>query len=74
MGISSLNVYGLISAQEKRITTLDSSNASKYASWQDTQDVMVKAKGWGHCRGQTYKSLFPGQFTAKFLSTVENVE
>jgi hypothetical protein len=58
MGISGLNVYGGISAQEKRITTLD---GLKCPSQQDTQCAIVKAKGWGHCRGQTYKSLFQRQ-------------
>jgi hypothetical protein len=58
MGIPSLNVYGRISAQEKRMTTLDS---SKCASRQDTQCAVVKTKGWSHCRGQTYKSLFQRQ-------------
>jgi hypothetical protein len=43
MGIPSLNVYGRISAQEKRITTL---NSSKCASRQDTQCAVVKAKEW----------------------------
>jgi hypothetical protein len=55
MGIPSLNVYGRISTQEKHITTLDS---SKCASRQGTQCPIVKIKGWGHYRGQTYKSLF----------------
>jgi hypothetical protein len=54
MGIPSLNVYGRISAQDKHITTLDSSNC---ASRQNTQCAIVKTEGWGHCRGQTYKSL-----------------
>jgi hypothetical protein len=58
MGIPSLNVYGRISAQDKHITTLDS---SKCASRQDTQCAIVKTEGWGHCRGQTYKSLFQRQ-------------
>jgi hypothetical protein len=58
MGIPSLNVYGRISAQDKHITTLDSSNC---ASRQDTQCAIVKTEGWGHCRGQTYKSLFQRQ-------------
>jgi hypothetical protein len=58
MGIPSLNVYGRISAQEKHITTLDSSTC---ASRQDTQCAIVKTKGWGHCRGQTYRSLFQRQ-------------
>jgi hypothetical protein len=58
MGIPSLNVYGRISAQDKHITTLDS---SKCASRQDTQCLIVKTKRWGHCRGQTYKSLFQRQ-------------
>jgi hypothetical protein len=57
-GIPSLNVYGLISAQEKRMTTLD---ILKCASRRDTQCAVVKTEGWGHCRGQTYKSLFQGQ-------------
>jgi hypothetical protein len=39
IGISSLNVYRRISAQEKRIMTLDS---SKCASRQDTQCAIVK--------------------------------
>jgi hypothetical protein len=51
--------------------TLDS---SKCASRQDTQCAVVKTKGWGHCRGQTYKVCFKGKFTAKFPSTAENVE
>jgi hypothetical protein len=58
MGIPSLNVYGHISAQDRLITTLNSSN---YASRQDTQCAIVKNEGWGHCRGQTYKSLFQRQ-------------
>jgi hypothetical protein len=58
MGIPSLNVYGRISAQEQRMTTLDS---SKCASRQDTQCAVVKTEGWGHCRGQTYISLFQRQ-------------
>jgi hypothetical protein len=59
MGISSLIVYGRISAQEKRITTLDS---SKCASRQDTQQcAVVKTKISGYCKGQTYKSLFQRQ-------------
>jgi hypothetical protein len=58
MGISSLNVYGLIWAQEKRITTHDS---SKCASRQDTQCALIKTKGWGHCRGPAYKTMFQRQ-------------
>jgi hypothetical protein len=58
MGIPSLNVYGRISAQKKRMTTLDS---SKCASRQDTQCTVVKTERWGNCRGQTYKSLFQRQ-------------
>jgi hypothetical protein len=58
MGIPSLNVYGRISAQDKHMTTLDS---SKCASRQDTQYAIVKIERWGHCRGQTYKSLFQRQ-------------
>jgi hypothetical protein len=58
MGISSLNVYGHISAQDKRITTLHS---SKCASRKDTQCAVVKTMGWGHCRAQTYISLFQRQ-------------
>jgi hypothetical protein len=58
MGVPSLNVYVRISAQEKHITTLDS---SKCASRQDTQCAIVKIKGWGHYRGQTYKSFFQRQ-------------
>jgi hypothetical protein len=58
MGIPSLNVSGHISAQEKRITTLDN---SKCASRQDTQCAVLKTERWGHCRGQTYKSLFQRQ-------------
>jgi hypothetical protein len=73
MGIPSLNVYGRISAQEKRMTMLYS---SKCAYRQDTQGqcAVVKTEGWGHCVGQTYKVCFKGKFTAKFLSTAENVE
>jgi hypothetical protein len=70
MMISSLNVYGRISVQEKRITTLDS---SKCASWQDTQCAIIKTKGWGHCVGQITKVCFKGKFIAKFL-TAENAE
>jgi hypothetical protein len=55
MGIPSLNIYGRISAQEKHITTLDS---SKCASRQHTQCEIMKTKRWGYCRGQTFKSLF----------------
>jgi hypothetical protein len=58
MGIPSLNVYERISAQDKHITTPDSSNC---ASRQDTQCAIVKHEGWGHCRGQTYKSFFQSQ-------------
>jgi hypothetical protein len=58
MGIPSSNVYGRKSAQDEHITSLDS---SKCASRQDTQCAIVKTKGWGHCRGQTYKSLFQRQ-------------
>ena len=59
MGIPSLNVYGRISAQEKRMMTLI--HSSKCASRQNTKHAIVKTKGWGHCRGQTYKSLFQRQ-------------
>jgi hypothetical protein len=59
-GSPSLKVYRRISAQEKRIMTLDSSIC---ASRQDTQCAIVKTKGWGHCRGQTYKSLFQSQIS-----------
>jgi hypothetical protein len=58
MGIPSLNVYRRISAKDKHITMLDS---SKCASRQNTQCAIVKTEGWGHCRGQTYKSLFQRQ-------------
>jgi hypothetical protein len=57
-GDSQLKRLRRISAQEKHITTLDS---SKCASRQDTQYAIVKYKGWGDCRGQTYKSLFQSQ-------------
>jgi hypothetical protein len=58
MGIPSLNVYGRIAAPDKHITTLDGSNC---ASRQNTQCAIVKTEGWGHYRGQTYKSLFQTQ-------------
>jgi hypothetical protein len=58
MGIPSLNVHGRISAQEKHITTLDS---SKCSSRQDTQRAVVTTMGWDHYRGQTDKSLFQRQ-------------
>jgi hypothetical protein len=71
LGISSVIVYGRISAQEKRITTLDS---SKCASRQHTQCTIVKTKRWGHAGVKLTKVCFKGKFTAKFLSTTENVE
>ena len=49
MGISSLNVYGRISAQKKRIIML---YGSKCASWQGTHCAIIKIRGWGHFRGQ----------------------
>jgi hypothetical protein len=58
MRIPRLIVYGRISAQDKHITTLDS---SKCASRQDTQCTTVKTEGWGNFRGQTHKSLFQRQ-------------
>jgi hypothetical protein len=70
MGISSLNVYGRTTAQEKRITTLHS---SKCASRKDTQCAIVNTKGWGPCRVKLAKVFFAGKFTSKFQSTAENV-
>jgi hypothetical protein len=72
LGISSLNVYGRISAQEKHITTL---NSSKCASRQNTHCAIVKTKEWGSLQGvKLTKACFKGEFTAKFQSTAENVE
>jgi hypothetical protein len=68
MEIPSVNVYGRISAKQKCITTLYS---SKFASRRDTQCAIVKTKGWGHCRSQTYNSLFRRQIYAKSQSTAE---
>jgi hypothetical protein len=67
MGISSLNVYIRISAQEKRMTTLDS---SKCASRQDTQYAIVKTKGGVIAGVKLTKVCFKG----KFQGTAENVE
>ena len=60
MGISSINVYGHISAKKIHIMTLD---GLKCASRQDSQCAIRKIRGWGHFRGQIYKS-FTGKFTA----------
>jgi hypothetical protein len=62
MGTPSFNVYGRILAQEKHITTLDS---SKCASRQDTLCAIVKIKKWGHCKGQNSKSLFQRQIASQ---------
>jgi hypothetical protein len=71
MGISSLNIDRRISALKKRITTVDS---SKCASRQDTQCAMVKIGGGVTAGVKLTKVCLKGKLTAKFLSTVENVE
>jgi hypothetical protein len=71
MGIPSLNVYGRISAEDKHITTLDS---SKCVSRQDTQCAIVKAEDGVIAGVKLTKVCFKGKFTAKFPSTAENVE
>jgi hypothetical protein len=48
--------------------------SSKCASQQTTQCIRVKTKGWGHCRGQTYESLFQRKIYSQFSNTAENVE
>jgi hypothetical protein len=52
--ITSLNVHGPISAQKKRIMTLDS---SKCACRQDTQCPIVKNREWGSFQDQIYTFL-----------------
>jgi hypothetical protein len=72
MAISSLNVYGRISAQEKRLTMLDS---SKCASRQDTHCVHKQKLRDGVIAGvKLTKVCFKAKCTAKFQSTAENVE
>ena len=58
MGISSINVYGRISAKKTHIMTLD---GSKCTSRQDSQCAISKLRGWGHLRGQIYKVCFKGK-------------
>jgi hypothetical protein len=73
MGISGLNIYGHISAQEKRIMTLDDS--SKCTSPQDTQCATVKKLRDGVITEvKLTKVCFKGNFTAEFQSTAENIE
>ena len=63
MGIPSINVYGRISAKKTHIMTLD---GSKCASRQDSQCAIRKIRGWGHFRGQIYKSFFQRQIYSHY--------
>jgi hypothetical protein len=54
MGITSLNVYAPISAQDKHITTPDSSIC---ASRQDTQCAIVKTEKWGSLQGSNLQKF-----------------
>jgi hypothetical protein len=65
VGMSSLNVYGRISAQEKRITTLDIYLKMRISARYTRDGVIAGVK--------LTNVYFKGKYTAKFLSTTENV-
>ena len=68
MGISSINVYGCISAKKKHFITLD---GSKCASRQDSQCAIRKIRGWGHFRRQIYK-IYKRLFQRQIYSHYKN--